>query len=170
MDPDWCQNEPGDLLKLWQQSGMSFLRLSSIKIALFREKSRRDFSQNRDFSFFPWVISSTFGRKSGTKWIQSGAKISLEVFQSFGTNLDSVFFTFSLKNPRLKISQFQALKQLCFEFEDGAGRLRDNRNGAIVILHRSFLANSPNRAVARLAGPAGCETASALTPTSPGWW
>ena len=39
------------------------------------------------------------------------------------------------------------------------------------ILHRSFLANRPNSAVARLAGPAGCETASALTPTSRGgWW
>ena len=80
MDPERCQKEPGGLSKLWHQCGISFLRLSSIKIALFREKSRCDFSQNRDFSFFPRVISSTFGRKSGTKWIQSGAKMSLEVF------------------------------------------------------------------------------------------
>ena len=53
MDPERCQYEPGGLLKLWHQSGISILRLSSIKIALFHEKSRRDFSQNQDFSFFP---------------------------------------------------------------------------------------------------------------------
>ena len=60
---------------------------------------------------------------------------------------------------------------ILIQFQDGAGRLRDDKNGAIFILHRSFLANRPNSAVARLAGPAGCETASALTPTSRGgWW
>ena len=61
MDPEWCQNEPGGLLKLRNQSGISILRLSSIKIALFHEKSRRDFSQNRDLSFFPETFLHLLG-------------------------------------------------------------------------------------------------------------
>ena len=61
MHPERCQNEPGDLLKLWQQSGISFLRLSPIKIALFREISRGDFVKIEDFSFFLGHFFDFFG-------------------------------------------------------------------------------------------------------------
>ena len=96
MDPERCQYQPGGLLKLWHQSGISVLRLSSIKIALFCEKSRCDFSQNRDFSFFP--ESSLFFHYFGEILVPNGSRAvpngGWRCCKCFGTILGSVFFDF----------------------------------------------------------------------------
>ena len=47
-----CQKEHGGVLKALAPSGISFLRLFPIKIALFHEKSRRRFCQNGGFQLF----------------------------------------------------------------------------------------------------------------------
>ena len=44
MDQELCQKEPGGVLKALAPIGIGFLRLSPHKIALFSEKSRRDFN------------------------------------------------------------------------------------------------------------------------------
>ena len=80
MDQERCQEKRGGVLKalapIWHQFSSTFL----IKIALFGEKSRRDFSQNGYFSFFLQSFLPRFWTISGIKWIKSGAKRSLEVF------------------------------------------------------------------------------------------
>ena len=44
MDQERCQKEHGGVLKALAPIGIGFLRLSPHKIALFSEKSRRDFN------------------------------------------------------------------------------------------------------------------------------
>ena len=52
MDQEQCQKEPGGVVKVLAPSGISFLRLSPIKISLFGEKSRLRFCQNGGFQLF----------------------------------------------------------------------------------------------------------------------
>ena len=79
MDQERCQKKHGGVLKALAPSGISFLRLSPIKIALFHENLRGDFIQNGEFQLFSESFLSCFWRISGIKWIKSGAKRSMEV-------------------------------------------------------------------------------------------
>ena len=80
MDQEQCQKEPGGVVKVLAPSGISFLRLSPIKIALVHENSRGDFIQNGEFQLFSESFLPRFWRISGIKWIKSVAKRSMEVF------------------------------------------------------------------------------------------
>ena len=91
------------LLKLWYQSGISFLRLSTIKIVLFSEKSMDDFSQNVGFQILPSYFFNFMGGilvPNGWRAVPKGAWRSCK---SFGTLLASVSFDF----PPLKEHFFQ---------------------------------------------------------------